>query len=61
MTDFIAIIVLAVIVIAAALYIRKAKKSGVKCIGCPRGASCGSCSGSCGGSCGQGCSGCANK
>lgn len=61
MTDFISIIVLAVIVIAAALYIRKAKKSGVKCIGCPHGANCGSCSGSCGGSCGQGCSGCANK
>ena len=53
MTDFIAIVVLAVIIIAAALYIRKAKKSGVKCIGCPHGASCGSNRGSCGGSCGS--------
>ena len=36
----------------AILYIRKEKKKGVKCIGCPDGAKCsGNCSG-CGGNCG---------
>ena len=36
----------------AVIYIRKAGKKGVKCIGCPSGGNCtGSCSG-CGGNCG---------
>ena len=35
MTDFILIIVLAVILGASVAYIVKAKKSGAKCIGCP--------------------------
>ena len=37
MTDFIVLAILAVIITAAALYIYKAKKRGVKCIGCPAG------------------------
>lgn len=40
MTDFIIIAVLVIIIGAAVVYIRKAKKSGVKCIGCPAGANC---------------------
>ena len=43
MTDIILIAVLAAIVGAAARYIYKAKKRGVKCIGCPAANSCGSC------------------
>lgn len=41
MADVILILVLAVIVGAAILYIRKEKKKGVKCIGCPYAATCG--------------------
>jgi len=48
MTDIIVIAVLLVIVGAAAWYVRKAKKSGKKCIGCPDGG-CSSCSCGCGG------------
>ena len=51
MTDFAIIVVLALVLGGAALYIYKAKKRGKKCIGCPDG---GSCSGSCGG-CNCGC------
>ncbi len=48
-TDFIVIAVLAVILLSAAGYIYRAKKSGKKCIGCPEGGSCGGsgCSGNC--------------
>ena len=48
--DYIIIAVILAIVGGAALYIRKAKKSGKKCIGCPDSAACsGNCSGcSCG-------------
>lgn len=53
MTDLIVIGIVAVLLIAAIAYIVKAKKSGVKCIGCPDG---GTCSGNCGG--GASCSGC---
>lgn len=35
MVDFILVVVLLVIIGAAVIYIRKAKKKGVKCIGCP--------------------------
>jgi len=49
MTDLIVIAVLAVIIGAAARYVYKAKKSGVKCIGCPAGEN--------GCSCGCGCPG----
>lgn len=47
MTNFIVILVLALIIGLAARYIYKAKKSGRKCIGCP----CSSYGGSC--SCGK--------
>lgn len=40
MADFIVVAILVIIVGAAILYIRKAKKSGAKCIGCPSGCSC---------------------
>lgn len=43
MMDLIVLIVLAVIIGAAAGYVYKAKKRGVKCIGCPYGAFCGGC------------------
>ncbi len=49
MTDLIFTAILVAILGAAAWYVYKAKKSGVKCIGCPAG---GSCSGKCSGSCG---------
>lgn len=42
MTDFIVIAVIAVIVIVAITYIVKAKKSGVKCVGCSAGCNCSS-------------------
>ncbi len=40
MTDLIIVIILAVIIALASLYVYKAKKSGKKCIGCPEGCSC---------------------
>ena len=53
MANLISIVILAVIISAAALYIYKARKKGVKCIGCPEGKHCGrSCDSCCG------CSGC---
>ena len=45
MVDLIAVAVIIVIVAAALIYIRKEKKKGVKCIGCP---SAGSCTKACG-------------
>ena len=54
MKDIIVIVILAVIVLLAAGYIYKAKKSGKKCIGCPGNSRCGS---QCGGTC-DACSGC---
>ena len=39
--DYLIIAVVLAIMGAAVLYIRKAKKKGVKCIGCPDGAACG--------------------
>lgn len=50
-------IVIAVIVLILGLviyYIRKAKKKGIKCIGCPNGGTCGgNCSGCNGNCCGK--------
>ena len=40
MTDMILVAVIAVIIGAAVLYIRKEKKRGVKCIGCPAAGEC---------------------
>jgi len=52
--NLIAALVLAVILGGAVWYLIRAKKKGVKCIGCPDGAKCaGSCSG-----CAGNCSGC---
>ena len=52
MTDLIIILVVAAIVALAIVYIRKEKKKGKKCIGCPAGGckegtsiGCGSCGG----------------
>jgi hypothetical protein len=56
MTDFLILAVVAAIVTASILYIRKQKKSGAKCIGCPHSRSC---SGNCG-SCSDSCT-CHNK
>ena len=59
MTNLIVFLIVAAIVGSASLYIYKAKKRGVKCIGCPSGVTCGkqggsACSGSCA-SCGGNC------
>lgn len=40
MADIIAVLVLLVLIGCASAYIVKAKKSGVKCIGCPAGGQC---------------------
>ena len=48
MADIIIIVIVAIAVGSALSYIRKAKKSGARCVGC-------SDSGSCGSSCGCGC------
>ena len=44
--DYVILAILAVILGSALLYLWKAKKKGVKCIGCPGG---GDCNGNCGG------------
>jgi len=60
MVNLITFLAIAAIVGGAGLYIYKAKKRGVKCIGCPSGADCGKQSGhGCSGSCAS-CSGCAH-
>ncbi len=41
MTDLIILLILALILGGAGLYIRRAKKRGQKCIGCPHAKSCG--------------------
>ena len=53
MADFLIIALVAAIIIAIACYIRKEKKRGVQCIGCPDAKTCG-------GNC-AGCSGCAGN
>ena len=56
MENIILVIVLLGILGGAAIYIIRAKKKGVKCIGCPAGATCsGGCSGNCE-DCSGGCS-----
>ena len=52
MTDIILVVIIVAIIGAAIAYIRKEKKRGVRCVGCPDGGTCGGkCSG-CGGTCG---------
>ncbi len=46
MADFIVVVILFAVLGVAILYIRREKKKGVKCIGCP---AAGKCAGSCGG------------
>ena len=62
MVNIIVFAILALIIGAAVSYIVRAKKKGVKCIGCPEGCTCGSAAKAdapaCGGSCGS-CPGCA--
>ena len=53
MINFMIIAVIALILGSAIFYIRKAKKQGVNCIGCPD-------SGTCSGHC-AGCKGCGGK
>ena len=50
--DYVIIAIVAAVIGGAVFYIRKAKKSGKKCIGCPSGSSC---SGHCAGCTGCGC------
>lgn len=40
MTDIIVLAIVLAIVAAAAIYVIRAKKKGVKCVGCPAGNSC---------------------
>ncbi len=54
MVDLILVLMIAVAVGAAVLYLVKAKKSGAACIGCPSGGTCGQKKN---GGCGCGCSG----
>ena len=49
--DLLIVGIIAMILGAAALYIYKAKKKGVKCIGCPEGAKCSGCCAGCSGNC----------
>ena len=51
MTDLILIAVIAAIVGTAIWYIRREKRRGVRCVGCPDAKNC---SGNCGGCCGCG-------
>ena len=48
MENFIITAIIATILSASVGYIRREKKRGVKCIGCPSGCSC---NGNCGGTC----------
>lgn len=41
MTNFMVIVVLAIVIGAAIAYIVKEKKKGVRCVGCPYGGTCG--------------------
>ena len=43
MANIVVILILLAIIGGATFYIRKAKKSGVKCIGCPSAKACSSC------------------
>lgn len=56
MDNFIIIAILVLIIGAAAFYLIRAKKRGVKCVGCPSGSECGKNASAC-----SGCSGCASE
>uniref|UniRef100_UPI004056E4A0 FeoB-associated Cys-rich membrane protein n=1 Tax=Acetatifactor sp. TaxID=1872090 RepID=UPI004056E4A0 len=57
MTDFMVVVILVLILGAAIAYIVRAKKRGVKCIGCPNGEVCSHAQNTVSG-CNGGCSGC---
>lgn len=48
MANIIVILIVAGIVALAGGYIHKSKKRGIKCVGCPNGATCGGCCSGCG-------------
>lgn len=50
--DYLVLAVILAIIGGAVLYIRKAKKKGAKCIGCPHANTCASKKGGCSGNCG---------
>jgi hypothetical protein len=52
--DYLLLVILAVILGGAALFIYKSQKSGKKCIGCPGGTTCSGKCGSCSGCSGYG-------
>ena len=59
--DYLILAIIVLIIGSVLLYIRKAKKKGIRCIGCPDGGKCpGSCGGNCGG-CGGSCDGAESK
>ena len=62
MTNIVLTVILAALVGGAGLYIYKAKKRGVQCIGCPDAKACaaGKRAGGCSGGC-AGCSGCSGR
>ena len=43
MIDFLAAAIVACLVVGIVLYLRREKKKGKKCIGCPYGGQCGKC------------------
>lgn len=53
MENFIILAILGLIIGGAAGYVYKAKKRGIKCIGCPDGAKCSGSCGSCNCDCGK--------
>ncbi len=57
MDNFIVIAIVAVIIALVIIYLVKARKNGIKCIGCPDAKMCRSKTGGCG-SCNGGCQGC---
>jgi len=61
MTDLMVILVLLLLVGGASAYIVKARKRGVKCIGCPDGAKCASAQGGCAENCSGCCGGCTRR
>ena len=52
MVNFILALIIIAIVSGAIAYIRKEKKRGVRCVGCPDGGTCGGNCGGCGDNCG---------
>ncbi len=41
MEDILVLVILAVVLVAAIIYVVRAKKKGVKCVGCPHANTCG--------------------